>query len=26
MNAAEFLDPSLIREIDQDGFFTRIEK
>jgi hypothetical protein len=26
MKAAEFFDPSLIREIDQEGFFTRIEK
>jgi NitT/TauT family transport system substrate-binding protein len=26
MKAAEFFDPSLIREIDQEGFFTRTEK
>jgi hypothetical protein len=26
MKAAEFFDGSLIKEIDQDGFFTRIEK
>jgi hypothetical protein len=26
MKAAEFFDPSLIREIDQEGFFTRTQK
>ena len=26
MKAAEFFDPSLIREIDQEGFFTRTDK